>query len=246
MSPRLSVIELSAQAQAIRDAAESDFIAAHALYAFVDSLAKQARAVRGQLSADAYVQRGMGAWDDDMGRLQNQLAQVMAPTLGQSEGPHEADVIRPILRGEWPAWIGALPHYADGVRMGDPMLPPTAARMETGGSFKTTPVVAAVVTLWNQAFVATELDASAGDDRGSRLIKEAVTSMTTYFEGEAPGDEHRTLWSDARELFASLGEAVDDASRSPLWDGFGSGLGTALGYAAAAVGGLLLWRLLRS
>ncbi len=246
MTARLSIIELADQARAIREDADSDLIAAHALYAFVASLADQAQKLRNTVSGDVYAQRGLGMWDLDMSRLQHQLAQVMRPTLEGRGGPdasYERDVIRPILDGVWPAWLSSLPQYADGVQMRDPLLPPTATPVRDG-SFQTQPVVASVGALWNQAFEAAEFDASHdGNDDASRWVKEAVTSMRAYFEGEAPGDTNRTAWADARNLFAAVGKAAGDVGGA-LYDGFGSGFGTVLGYAAAGVGVLLLVRAL--
>lgn len=246
MTAALDIIELAAQAQGIRDDAANDFIAANALYAFVLSLANQAQALVDTVSDDEYVQRGLSGFRVDMGRLREQLARIFKPSVFDRGADHEGDVVRPILEGVWPVFLGTLPQYENGVPPKDPLLPPTARRVDdpASGSFKTLPVIATVGALWNMAYAGADADKRDGDDAASRLIKEVITDVRTYFERQPPGEtaedtgnpDDATLWSDGRRLVERIGEAAEEGGE--LWKTFGSGIGTVLGWVAGAALGL--------
>lgn len=252
MTQRLDIIELAAQAQSIRDDAANDFIAANALYAFVLSLANQAQSLVDTVSDDEYVQRGLGGFRVDMGRLREQLERVFKPAAFDRGADHVGDVVRPILEGVWPVFLGTLPQYEDGVPPRDPLLPLSAQRVSdpTAGSFKTQPVITTVGALWNMAYAGVDADKRDGDDAASRLIKEVITDVRTYFERQPPGEtaedtgdpDDATIWSDSRALVNRIGEAAEVGGE--LWQEFGSGFAGALGWVAGGAIGLGLLYLL--
>lgn len=215
---------------------------ATALVELVEQLAKSADETRSSISGDVMIQRGLAQWDRDRERLRQQVLRVFEPSLRGENGqaPEDIvhdDIVEPVIRGLWPAWLSELPQYTAGVSAFDPLLPRVKTRTVDGKRrFKTQPVAATVASLWTQVHVAAGLDR----EQGMARFRSVLTATAAAFEEPAadgnPGEFN--VWETAQSWANKAGELVESGS-SAFFGSSGFGTFIAVG-GGLVIGGLVL------
>lgn len=211
--------------------AEKGPASAHAVALIVWGVAEQARALRAEVAADVFVERGLTSWDAELAGLQARFADWYWPRL--AEGLHIV-VADGLLDGEWPPSLANtdVPDVTQGLRL-----------VEAAGHggvtltrFEGMADAALAASLVNQALEVVELTDELGGTLTEGFRDVVSSAMVELGETAAPGEDPTLRDELANRVNAGVDDALDD-----IMGAIGDAVGFVLKGAALLGGGALAY-----